>query len=152
MIDLLAHEVKLSNISVADAQKSKNVRTNFKSVLSDEILAVETFNDMWKSTLEENFGHVSQNFCHITDASEIPLEIWTHNDFPYEKFLTNEVDISVLNWKPTRSNPSQLDSGIQSRLTATLGKERRCCLQIPQSAACVQNAGRERIRHDYGIE
>lgn len=122
MIDLIAREANFGNVSVADAPKSKNVRSNFKSMLSDEINAVETFDDMWKSTLEENFGQFSQNYCHIMDASSISLEFWTHNDFPYEKFLTNNVDESVLSWKPTRNNPSQLNSEVQSKLTATLGK------------------------------
>ncbi len=77
-------------------------------MLSDELTGVETFDDMWKSTLGNYFGQSSQIFYHVVDASSISQEVWTHNDFPYEKFLTNEVDVSVLNWKPTRFNPSPI--------------------------------------------
>ena len=74
MLDLTIRDANFGNVSAVDAPKSKNVRENFKSVLSDEIIAVETFDDMWKSTLEENFGQFSQNFCHIMDATGISLE------------------------------------------------------------------------------
>lgn len=122
MNGLKVSEGNLSNLLVSDNPQYKNISTSFKSMLSDELTGVETFDDMWKSTLGNYFGQSSQIFYHVVDASSISHEVWTHNDFPYEKFLTNEVDVSVLNWKPTRSNPSQLDSDVQSKLTATLGK------------------------------
>ena len=101
---------------------SKSGDTSFKSMLSEELAPEETFADMCTATFEKYFGQSTQNYFHIMDASSISQENWTHNDFPCEKFLTGDVDESVLNWKPTRANPSQLDSNIQERLTATLGK------------------------------
>lgn len=122
MNDLKVSECNLANLLVSNNPQYKNIGKNFKSMLSDELTTVETFDDMWKSTLKNYFGQSSQIFYHVMDASSILQEIWTHNDFPYEKFLANDVNISVLNWKPTRSNPSQRDSDVQSKLTATLGK------------------------------
>ena len=109
------------NFIAADLSNSKNIRTSFKSMLSDELRAFETFADSWQAALEKYFGQSSQNYYHVMNAS-ISQEVWTHNDFPYEKFLTDTIDKSVLSWQPTRANPSQLDSDVQSRLTATLGK------------------------------
>ena len=122
MNGLKVSEYNLSNLLVSDNPQYKDIGTSFKSMLSDELTVVETFDDMWQSKLGNYFGQSSQNFYHVMDASSISQEVWTHNDFPYEKFLTNKVDVSVLNWKPTRANPSQLDSDVQSKLTATLGK------------------------------
>ena len=120
--DLKVSESNFGNFIASDVSNSKNIGTSFKSMLSEELTAVETFDDMWKSTIESYFVQSSQIFYHVMDATSISQEVWTNNDFPYEKFLTNEVDVSVLDWKPTRSNPSQLDSDVQSKLTATLGK------------------------------
>lgn len=122
MNGLKVSERNLANLLVSDNLQYRNIGTSFKSMLSDELTAVETFDDMWQSTLGNYFGQSSQIFYHVMDATSISQEVWTHNDFPYEKFLTNNVDLSVLNWKPTRNNPSQLDSDVQSKLTATLGK------------------------------
>lgn len=109
-------------VNFFDASASKNIRANFKSMLVDELKASEKFADSWQDTLEKNFGQASQIYFHVTDASNISQEVWTHNDFPYEKFLTNSVDESVLSWQPSRANPSQLNPEVQSKLTATLGK------------------------------
>ena len=109
------------NFIAADLLNTRNIRTSFKSMLADELQAAETFADSWQVALEKYFGQSSQSYYHVMSAS-ISQEVWTHNDFPYEKFLTDAVDESVLSWQPTRANPSQFDSDVQSRLTATLGK------------------------------
>lgn len=54
--------------------------------------------------------------------THLSRENWTHNDFPYERFLENQVDESILTWKPSRANPSQLNTEVQNKLSATLGK------------------------------
>lgn len=95
---------------------------NYNEILAEELESTETFEGMWQSTLESYFGNFSQNYYHVMDASNIPKGYWTHNDFPYGKFLTNQVDESVLTWQPTRANPSQLDPTVQKNIHATLGK------------------------------
>ena len=109
-------------VNFFDNSASKSIGTNFKSMLADELKTSEKFADSWQNTLEKYFEQPAQIFYHVTDASNISQEVWTHNDFPYEKFLTNSVDESVLSWQPSRANPSQLNSEVQSKLTATLGK------------------------------
>lgn len=56
------------------------------------------------------------------DASSISQQNWLHEDFPFNKFFSDSVDDSVLDWKPTRENPSQLTPDIQTKLSGTLGK------------------------------
>ena len=111
-----------SFINFDDVHGARNVRTSFKSMLADELKSTETFADSWQDTLEKYFGQPAQIYRHVLDASNISQVNWSHNDFPYEKFLTSAVDESALNWQPTRENPPQLDSDVQRRLTATLGK------------------------------
>ena len=109
-------------VNFFDASASKSIGTNFKSMLADELKTSENFADSWQNTLEKYFEQPAQIFYHVTDASNISQEVWTHNDFPYEKFLAASIDESVLSWQPARENPSQLNSEVQSKLTATLGK------------------------------
>ena len=85
-------------------------------------MQTKNFEEMFQSTLEKYFVQSGQIFYHVFDASSISRENWTHNDFPYEKFLQKNVDESVLSWQPTRNNPSQLNSEVQRKLNATLGK------------------------------
>ncbi len=44
-------------------------------------------------------------------------------DFPHEKFFSNNVDESIMNWKPTGAEPKMTDASVQSRYGATLGKK-----------------------------
>ena len=122
MNDLRVSQGSLVSFTASKVSKSKNLDSSYKNILSDELKFGKTFADMWETTIKGYFGQPAQIFCHVMDASSISRENWTHNDFPYSKFLTNAVDESVLTWKPTRTNPSQLDSDVQSKLTATLGK------------------------------
>ena len=100
---------------------SKNRDSSYKNILSSELTSEKTFADMCSDLWTKYFGQ-STNFYHIMDATSIKSESWTHNDFPTDKFLRDNVDISVLTWQPSRINPSQTDSDVQSKLTATLGK------------------------------
>ena len=60
---------------------------------------------------------------HVMDAYKIPSGIWCRNDFPFEKFFNDDVDESVMNWKPSGKEPAMSDAKVQSRLTSTLGKK-----------------------------
>ncbi len=60
---------------------------------------------------------------HVMDAYKIPSGIWCRNDFPFEKFFNDDVDESVMNWKPSGKEPAMSDGKVQSRLTSTLGKK-----------------------------
>lgn len=122
MNDLLIRQAHFLNFSPPNVSKSKNIGSNYKSVLADELKSEKTFSEMCSDTWQRYFGQSSQNYYHVMNAAGISQEIWSHNDFPYQKFLANDVDKSVLTWKPSRTNPPQLNWDVQSRLTATLGK------------------------------
>lgn len=82
-----------------------------------------SFENLCKAAFEQNFGHfATTTWYHVMDAASIPREHWCHEDFPYDKFFANEADTSIVNWRPSRANPSQLASEIQSKVTSTLGK------------------------------
>lgn len=59
---------------------------------------------------------------HVMDTSGISASAWERNDYPFEQFFADEVDESVLSWKPSTREPSMLDSGVQARLNAARGK------------------------------
>ena len=122
MNDLLISQANLLSFTSLTVLKPKNIGSNYKSVLADELKSEKTFSEICSDTWQRYFGQSSQNYYHVMNATGISSENWSHNDFPYQKFLENDVDESVLSWKPSRANPSQLNSDVQSKLTATLGK------------------------------
>ncbi len=74
-----------------------------------------SFKDMWQARFPGAYYHVM-------DASNIPQNVWERLDFPHEKFFSNEVDESVLDWQPTGTAPKLSDASVQSRLNSVLGK------------------------------
>lgn len=59
---------------------------------------------------------------HVMDTSKISASAWERNDYPFEIFFGDEVDESVLDWKPTSQEPSMLDAKVQSKLNEAKGK------------------------------
>ena len=62
-------------------------------------------------------------YYHTMDASNIPMGIWCRNDYPFEKFFQNDVDESILDWKPNGADPAMDSSGVQSRLHSIAGQK-----------------------------
>ena len=110
-----------ANLLSFSASKSANRTIPYKSVLDDKLNSQKFFETMCNDVWTKYFGQ-STTFYHVFDATSISRDVWTHNDFPYDKFLTDSVSNDVLSWIPTRANPSQLDSDVQIKLNATLGK------------------------------
>lgn len=93
------------------------------------------FNGILSTRATEKIAKTEQNFeemlktkypeakYHVMDAYKIPSGIWCRNDFPFEKFFADEVDESILNWKPSGAEPAMGDSQVQARLSSTLGKK-----------------------------
>ena len=50
--------------------------------------------EMWKS-------RYPGGYYHVMDGSRISQEMWDRNDFPFEKFFSDDVDESILDWRPT---------------------------------------------------
>lgn len=59
---------------------------------------------------------------HVLDTSKINSSLWQRNDYPFEMFFEDELDESILDWKPTSREPSMLDTGVQARINAARGK------------------------------
>ena len=128
------------NTSTWKAQQKIDASTScgtFFQALQSQINATDesgneqaaSFENLCKAAFERNFGHsATTTYYHVMDATSIPKENWCHEDFPYDKFFTNEVDTSILDWRSSRANPSQLSSEIQSKVTSTLGK---CAIVVP---------------------
>ena len=120
------NSVSVSNAHSANplsfkASKSANRTLSYKSVIDEQLNTQKSFQTMCNDVWTKYFGQ-SATFYHVFDATSISRDVWTHNDFPYDKFLTDNVDLSILTWHQTRDNPSQLDSDVQIKLNATLGK------------------------------
>lgn len=75
-----------------------------------------SFKDMWQARFPGAYYHTM-------DASNIPMGAWCRNDYPFEKFFNNDVDESILDWKPKGPDPAMDSSGVQSRLHSIAGQK-----------------------------
>lgn len=75
-----------------------------------------SFKDMWQARFPGAYYHTM-------DAYKIPQGTWQRYDFPHEKFFSDEVDESVLDWKPIGEDSKLTDASVQSRIDSTLGKK-----------------------------
>ena len=98
---------------------AKTGSTGFLSVVSAkqaEKTESADLKDMWQARFPGAYYHTM-------DASNIPMSIWCRNDYPFEKFFQNDVDESILNWKPNGADPAMDSSGVQSRLHSIVGQK-----------------------------
>ena len=72
--------------------------------------------------LKKDIPAVNPKWCtqikaknNVMDASTMSQGVWERNDFPFEKFFEDDVDESVLNWKPMGQDPDMADSSVLSR-------------------------------------
>ena len=75
-----------------------------------------SFKDMWQARFPGAYYHVM-------DGSKISQGAWDRNDFPFERFFSDNVDESILNWTPSGAEPSANSSEVQSRWSSTAGKK-----------------------------
>ena len=75
-----------------------------------------SFKDMWQARFPGAYYHTA-------DAYKIPQGAWQRYDFPHEKFFSDELDESIIDWKPTGAEPKLTDASVQSRIDSTLGKK-----------------------------
>ena len=97
-----------NGVSFTDIMAAKGVENTEKTGTS--------FEEMWKSKYPGAYYHVM-------DASKISQGVWERNDFPREKFFQDEVDDSILDWKPSGADPAMTDPSVQSQLDSILGKK-----------------------------
>ena len=75
-----------------------------------------SFKDMWQTRFPGAYYHVM-------DGSGISQGTWDRNDFPFERFFSDRVDESILNWTPSGAEPPAGNSEVQSRWSSTAGKK-----------------------------
>lgn len=97
----------------------KTDRTGFLSAVSAK-QAEKTegtgLEDMWK------LRHPGA-YYHVMDGSKISQAAWDRNDFPFEKFFSDNVDESVLDWQPSGAEPSDYDSEVMARRSSVAGQK-----------------------------
>ncbi len=93
-----------------------------------------SFKNMWQA-------RYPGAYYHVMDAYKIPQGAWQRYDFPHEKFFSDKVDESVLDWKPSGSEPRLADASVQSRIDSTLGKK----------AIVVPPALEEKMKNDLAL-
>ena len=75
-----------------------------------------SFKDMWQA-------RYPGAYYHVMDGSAISQGAWDRNDFPFERFFSDRVDESTLNWTPSGAEPPAGNSEVQSRWSSTAGKK-----------------------------
>ena len=103
------------------AMTEKNIDGSFAEIAAAKAAGQKnivgmSFKDMWQTRFPGAYYHTM-------DAYKIPQGTWERYDFPHEQFFNNNVDESVLDWKPTGAEPKLTDKSVQSRIDTTLGKK-----------------------------
>ena len=93
-----------------------------------------SFKDMWQARFPGAYYHVM-------DGSKISQGAWDRNDFPFERFFSDNVDESVLGWTPSGAEPSANSPEVQSRWSSTAGRK----------AVIVPPALEEKMQNDPGL-
>ena len=75
-----------------------------------------SFKDMWQA-------RYPGGYYHVMDGSKISQGAWDRNDFPFERFFSDNVDESVLGWTPSGAEPSANSPEVQSRWGSTAGRK-----------------------------
>ncbi len=75
-----------------------------------------SFKDMWQTRFPGAYYNVM-------DTSKIDGSLWGRNDYPWDKYFSNNADDSVLDWKPSGAEPAMLDSKVQAKINSTIGKK-----------------------------
>ena len=75
-----------------------------------------SFKDMWQTRFPGAYYNVM-------DTSKIDGSLWGRNDYPWDKYFSNNADASVLDWKPSGAEPAMLDSKVQAKINSTIGKK-----------------------------
>ena len=75
-----------------------------------------SFKDMWQARFPGAYYNVM-------DTSRIDGSLWGRNDYPWDKYFSENADASVLDWKPSGAEPVMLDSKVQAKINSTIGKK-----------------------------
>ncbi len=114
---------KLGGYYLAE-QYRKNVAADKNGGVSFAELAAakaagKTENVSFKEMLKSKYPEAYYN---VMDTSKIDGFLWGRNDYPWDKYFSNNVDDSVLNWKPSGAEPDMQSPAVRAKMNAMLGK------------------------------
>ncbi len=81
--------------------------------------AGKTENVSFKEMLKSKYPEAYYN---VMDTSKIDGFLWGRNEYPWDKYFSNNVDDSVLNWKPSGAEPDMQSPAVRAKMNAMLGK------------------------------
>ena len=81
--------------------------------------AGKTENVSFKEMLKSKYPGAYYN---VMDTSKIDSSLWGRNDYPWDKYFSNNADDSVLNWKPSGAEPDMQSPAVRTKMNAMLGK------------------------------
>lgn len=77
-----------------------------------------------RTSLEDMWKHQFPGaYYHVMDGSKISQAAWDRNDFPFEKFFSDNLDESILDWQPSGAEPSDFDSKVITRRSSVAGQK-----------------------------
>ena len=114
---------KLGGYYLAE-QYRKNAAGKSEGVSFAELAATKaagkTENVSFKEMLKSKYPGAYYN---VMDTSKIDSSLWGRNDYPWDKYFSNNADDSVLDWKPSGAEPAMLDPKVQAKINSTIGKK-----------------------------
>ena len=114
---------KLGGYYLAE-QYRKNAAGKSEGVSFAELAATKaagkTENVSFKGMWQARFPGAYYN---VMDTSKIDGSLWGRNDYPWDKYFSNNADASVLDWKPSGAEPAMLDPKVQAKINSTIGKK-----------------------------
>ena len=112
-------EYYLANLYQKNKAAGAAGNTSFLSAISSKAAEKTegmSFEEMWKS-------RYPGAYYHVMDGSKISQAAWDRNDFPYERFYSDNVDESILDWKPTGTEPAANSPEVQARRSSVVGQK-----------------------------
>ena len=100
------------------AQKTNTNEVSFAELAATKA-AGKTENVSFKEMLESKYPGAYYN---VMDTSKIDSSLWGRNDYPWDKYFSNNADDSVLNWKPSGAEPDMQSPAVRTKMNAMLGK------------------------------
>ena len=101
-----------------NAAVDKNGGVSFAELAATKA-AGKTENVSFKEMLKSKYPGVYYN---VMDTSKIDGGLWGRNDYPWDKYFTNNADDSALNWKPLGAEPDMQSPAVRAKMNAMLGK------------------------------
>ena len=135
-LDYLTDNYYMNQIYQQKKTAEQNSSVGFNGVLSTKAAenvdrTGQSLKDMWQSRFPGAYYHVM-------DGSKISQGVWDRNDFPFERFFSDNVNESILNWRPSGAEPAANSPEVQSRWSSTAG----------QKAIIVPPALEEKMKND----